>query len=150
MDYSVTLGCMAVLVGFVLFVGYPFFTPSRGEAEAAVPPRVRQLLERKDQLLAAIKEAEFDRALGKMEADEFEPLQRELQEEAVGVLQELERVDNGARIQGAQDQIEAEVAARRQRDPEPAACPECGAASASHDRFCSQCGTRLGEGADPA
>ena len=150
MDYTVTLGCMAVLVGFVLFVGYPFFAAPQGEGEAAVSPQVRQLLERKDQLLAAIKEAEFDRDLGKMEADEFEPLHRELQEEAVGVLQELDRIDSGAGIAGATEQIEAEVAARRQRDPEPAACPQCGSETGPGDRFCAQCGAGLGEGADPA
>ena len=147
MDYGVTLGCMGLLVGFILFVGYPLFAPPGDEADAAVTPRVRQLLERKDQLLAAIKEAEFDRALGKMEAEEYEPLHGELEAEAVGVLQQLERLDSGPQVRASQDQIEVEVAARRQRELEPVACSECGAQHDSQDRFCSQCGAKLGTSA---
>jgi hypothetical protein len=50
------------------------------------------LLNKKERLLLAIQDLEFEYGLGKIEQTEFEKLQRRIQREALQVIQELEEL----------------------------------------------------------
>lgn len=117
------------------------------------------LLHRKDAVLVAIKDNEFDYRVGKLSQEDFERIDAGLRRQAVGLLQQIEKVaPESARLD---DDIEAAIAARRRVQPDqPAPAPRSaaparpapvlataapvqnGAASAAA-RFCTNCGAKL-------
>ncbi len=131
-----------------------------GELKAAadgVGTRSRAGLEREKALvLRAIKELEFDRAMGKVSARDFDEMVARLRARAVALMKQL---DGPAR--GYRELIERELLARL--GPAPARpgieapraapvatgarrCPACGTPNDADARFCKQCGARV----DPA
>ncbi len=115
--------------------------------------RLRADLEREKMLvLRSIKELEFDRAMGKLSAPDFDEMAARLRARALGLMKQL---DGG----GYRAIIERDLAERlkHSRGPAPAA-PEveaapapvpvgvcaCGVQNDDDARFCKACGARLG------
>jgi hypothetical protein len=130
------------------------------------PERVRQLalepedpLEtRRGQSLAALKELDFDREMGKLSDADYESLRRTYTAEALAALRDeageaagtpVAGADAGARAAdaGESDAAEALIAARARRLTGASACARCGTRPEADARFCSQCGTALGSAA---
>jgi len=123
------------------------FSPLSGAQEAVssttVGGRTRAALEREKVLaLRALKELEFDRAMGKVSERDFAEMSARLRVRAAGLLRQL---DAGA---GYKTAIEREVE-RRVGPSEPvergtlANCSRCGAANDADARFCKRCGSNL-------
>jgi len=143
MDYLVTLGCMALVLGAVLYLGYPLLASAPGVPGLDSAEPARQLLERKEQVYAAIKEIEFDHSLGKLPSEDYQRHRQQLGSEAVSLLQQLDQLD-GRDGSGLRARIQREVLAlRKTPDPGPGACPGCGAQRRGDERFCPQCGRAL-------
>jgi hypothetical protein len=128
----------------------PFVSPQALRPPDAVSGRVRAALDREKLLvLRAIKDLEFDRAMGKIGPADFDEMVGRLRGRAVGLMQQLE--GSGA----YRERIEAELAARLSKAPAPKAGPArvpatatraCGACGTGNDadaRFCKTCGARL-------
>ncbi|MGH9347752.1 MAG: hypothetical protein ACRD26_10855 [Vicinamibacterales bacterium] len=111
--------------------------------------RTRAALERdKVLVLRAIKDLEFDRAMGKVSEKDFADMSARLRARATGLLRQLDR-DAGYR-----DEIEREIARRLGAPPPPVvagppvsgtaarACA-CGTANDPDARFCKSCGSNL-------
>ena len=102
--------------------------------------RTRAALEREKTLvLRAIKDLEFDRAMGKVSEKDFAEMSTRLRGRAAGLLRELER---GASYR---DAIERELASRVAPGREAVARPSCacGTLNDSDARFCKGCGRKL-------
>jgi hypothetical protein len=109
--------------------------------------RTRAALEREKMLvLRAIKELEFDRAMGKLSEPDWKEMSARLRARAVGLMRQL---DAGS---GYRDQIERELAervGRRMRAGSGAAaavgcvCAACATGNDPDARFCKTCGIRL-------
>ena len=128
------------------------FSPFAAAEESAPPPviggRTRAALERdKALVLRSIKELEFDRAMGKVSARDFEEMSGRLRARAARLLGQL---DAGL---GYRQQIEQEVATRVASQVRPAdttdvravvhRCPACGTENDGDARFCKHCGASL-------
>ena len=143
MEYLVPIFCLLLLVLLVFFVGYPLV------GAAAAPFGLREgehqrLVERREQLLAAIKEIEFDQAMGKLPEGEYQQLRQQLEAEAMGVLHQLDQFKaQSGQGRGLEAQIEKDVLALRQHARSH--CPSCGAHRQPADRFCARCGVRFEE-----
>lgn len=119
------------------------------------------LLHRKDAVLAAIKDTEFDYRVGKLSQEDYERIDNNLRRQAVGLLQQIEKIaPESARLD---DEIESAIAAQRRvytsRDAAPAkppvtpaparaatklaAPPVTNGAAADAPRFCTNCGGRV-------
>ena len=144
MEYLIPLGCMGLLLGLVLYVGYPLFTTRQQTQALSSDARSRQLQERKEQLYADIRELEFDQDLGKLSAEDYQGLRSQLETEALAVIQQLDQMDGRPDAEALQERIEREVLALRTEQPADS-CPSCQAARDPKDLFCSQCGTRFEE-----
>ncbi|HEY1817933.1 MAG TPA: hypothetical protein VGG74_36575 [Kofleriaceae bacterium] len=72
-----------------------------------------ELEKEKKTLLKAIKEAEFDLAMGKLSKRDSDSLIKQYRARAIEVIKELDRVGDGAAL-SAREQIEREVKARRE------------------------------------
>lgn len=107
--------------------------------------RLTDLLTRKDRAVRAIKELEFDHQVGKIDAEDYQRLNQRLSRQAITLLQQLEQITPAS--VALDEQLEAEIAQRRQAKPAPKAVsaprsqPVAVAAGAA--RFCTQCGARL-------
>ncbi len=159
-----------------IFISLPFFRKSRKEAvgnpgaELRPDPRMEELKEldsRKESLLSAIKDIEFDYGLGKLSKEDFEDLNLRYKHEAAHVLKKMDEVAKGRDEVVIEDDLEREIReARRKRysvyeDEEiekeilrareaswrgesgQLQCLACGNAHGAEDLFCSKCGQKL-------
>lgn len=107
-------------------------------ASRAIGGRTRAALEREKALaLRAIKELEFDRAMGKVSEKDFTEMGGRLRARAARLIRQLDATGS------YRDRIEREIERRVGRVTN--ACPACGVANDTDARFCKSCGTALGE-----
>jgi hypothetical protein len=107
---------------------------------SSVPPassRTRVTLEREKALaLRAIKELEFDRAMGKVSDKDFTEMSGRLRARAARIIRQVDASGT------YRERIEQEIAKRVGRVTN--ACPSCQVANDLDARFCKKCGTALG------
>jgi len=108
-----------------LFVGWPLLQARIGR-EPGDPDTVSPLERQKREALAAIKEAEFDRTMGKLSEDDFAALIGRYRGHALAAIAALDaaRPRKGGRSPGK----------------EPAYCWACGAKLSAPAKFCGACG----------
>ncbi|MGH7849563.1 MAG: zinc-ribbon domain-containing protein, partial [Thermodesulfobacteriota bacterium] len=128
----------------------------------------KELGSRKDSLLTAIKDIEFDYGLGKLTREDYEELHGKYRSEAAGLLKEIDSLGAGAEAEGGYEDLEREIRAQRGKyvssyddeelekeilrareaswneSPERY-CPKCGSGRAQDDQFCSKCGAKLNQ-----
>ncbi|MEP7116590.1 MAG: zinc ribbon domain-containing protein [Acidobacteriota bacterium] len=134
----------------------PLVSPEDLVPDAPAGGRTRAALEREKALvLRSIKEVEFDHAMRKTAAADYEEMRDRLKVRAVGLLRQLDSA-------GFRAAIERDLAARTPATPLAApiafatataatpaqatsrACPSCHQANASDARFCTGCGAAFG------
>ena len=151
---SLTIGA----AGFAAAALYRMLAPLASADVATVgeplSEGMRAILEREKQLtLRAIKELEFDRAMGKVSPKDFEEMAGRLRARAMQLMKQLDAEA------GYRELIERELTARLRRAPGKgtAAQPQakraaaaaaeatcaCGTANDSDAAFCKRCGTKL-------
>jgi hypothetical protein len=123
----------------------PLVSPDE-DRTTMVGQRTRAALEREKLLaLRAIKELEFDRAMGKLSESDWQEMSGRLRARAARLMRQL---DAGA---GYREQVEQDLAKRLGSTPavvEPEApavrfCSACGTSRDADAKFCKNCGTRL-------
>jgi rubrerythrin len=169
--------CMAT----ALFIGAPLFQRGRqaeegetvgfhlGDVATDGTPTSSALAERRDALLLALKELEFDHSMGKIEEGDYVRLRAATTTEAATVLNQLESArasfasptmigsagvllsEGEAAVRDAEIEAEILIARARQRrrreksargsQTEGWLCTQCGRAMSDTDRFCATCGT---------
>ena len=141
---------LALLMGGVALIGIaalrtvrPLVGADQDEV-AMIGQRTRAALEREKHLtLRAIKDLEFDRAMGKLSEEDFREMSGRLRARAAGLIKQL---DAGA---GYRTQVEQDLAKRLGPNAAPVEAPTarvCAACSVENDadaRFCKSCGQKL-------
>ena len=140
----------AAWVGFMLYrMLWPLAAPVFTDRTEIVGGRARAALEReKTLLLRAIKELEFDRAMSKVSAADFQEMSGRLRARAITLMRQLD-----VALPGYREAIERELAQRLGGDAggsqaapaggDGAACPACATANDHDARFCKACGAAL-------
>ncbi len=144
----------AAWVGFTFYrVLWPLAAPGFADRTEIVGGRARAALEReKTLLLRAIKELEFDRAMSKVSAADFQEMSGRLRARAVTLMRQLD-----VSLPGYREAIERELAQRLGGEAggspaapggggdaaEGAPCPACATANDHDARFCKACGAAL-------
>ncbi len=112
--------------------------------------RLTELLGRKDAVLQAIKDLEFDYQVGKVSEEDFHRFNQELRRQAIRLIQQIEH--EAPQVASLDERLEAEIARlRRTRadgdtpassPPPPSTryCTHCGQPLEASHRFCSHCG----------
>ncbi len=94
MTYLVPVACAAILLITFAFAGYPLVAGCGRLAIQSDRGRLgMQLLRKRDQLYAAIKELDFDRSLDKVLEEDYASQRRGLDREAVAVLAQLDQLE---------------------------------------------------------
>jgi hypothetical protein len=133
------------LVGVAALRAVRPLVAAHDDRTVVIGERTRATLERDKTLtLRAIKDLEFDRAMGKLSEDDFREMSGRLRSRAARLIKQL---DAGA---GYRDQIERDLAKRLGQGGEKGvaaqearACTACGTGNDRDARFCKQCGARL-------
>ncbi len=106
-----------------------------------------KLLERKNELLGALKEIEFEYQLGKLSEEDYNNLKNDYEMNALSVLKELDHKDNG---NSEMEDIESEIREFRSKmkpglgqEMNLNYCSKCGAKLSNEFKFCSNCGKSL-------
>ncbi len=86
--------------------------------------------------LLALRDVEYDFQTGKLDAEDYQELRRELSAEALAALEALEGAPSDL-------DIEAEIAAVRAGLEAGTTCVACGQLNPEGSRFCASCGGRL-------
>ena len=158
----VSIVLLTVLMGATALVGIAALRMLRPlvsaeeERTVMIGQRTRVALEREKMLaLRAIKELEFDRAMGKLSDADWREMSSRLRARAAGLMKQL---DAGA---GYREQIERDLVKRLAMPPFPQSpdpghqadlsspasvgnfCTECGTKNEGDAKFCKNCGHKL-------
>jgi hypothetical protein len=139
---------LSVLMGVAALVGLaalravrPLVSP-HDDRTSMIGRRTRAALEREKLLtLRAIKELEFDRAMGKLSESDWQEMSGRLRTRAAGLLRQL---DAGSSYR---EQIERDLAKRLGSTapsvPQANTCAGCATTNDPDARFCKNCGQKL-------
>jgi zinc ribbon protein len=144
------------LVGIAALRALRPLVSAEDDRTAMIGHRTRAALEREKLMtLRALKELEFDRAMGKLSDADWQEMSARLRNRATGLIRQL---DSGASYR---EQIERDLAARLTQEPpaesrtstpthKPEApvargnfCTDCGTKNEGDAKFCKNCGHRL-------
>ena len=142
---SFTIAAAGITAAAVYRMLLPLASPAALLVDAPLTDRHRAALERDKQLtLRALKDLEFDRAMGKLSQRDFDEMGARLRQRAMTLMKQL---DEGASYAPV---IEKELQARLKSSPKglddiPVAEPvcACGTANDADAVFCKKCGARL-------
>ncbi|MEX2466985.1 MAG: zinc ribbon domain-containing protein [Gemmatimonadota bacterium] len=104
---------------------------------------------RKRVALLALRDVEYDFLAGKLDEEDYRAMKSELTAEALAALEadEAARAAVGVTTveSSATDDLESEIARIREHIRSGLVCSSCGYANDEGSRFCSSCGTALGD-----
>ena len=168
MELSAFLLLLAIFIPAVLFVARPFIENRRMLVVSAEEHERSALMAERDRLLMTLQELDFDHALGKIPSEDYPITRSELMQRAADVLRKLDAFQASRSPIGAEERIEAAIAARRadaatrsdssQSEPDDTIealiasrkaarkeksggfCANCGKPILRSDRFCPNCG----------
>ena len=137
---TVLMGASA-LVGIMVLRTLRPLVSAEADRTPMIGRRTRVALEREKMLtLRAIKELEFDRAMGKLSEADWQEMSGRLRARAAGLMRQL---DAGA---GYRDQIEQDLNKRMGSARAAAETGICGSCRTKNDtdaKFCKNCGQKL-------
>jgi hypothetical protein len=152
---GIAIGLGLLVAGaVVLFVAWPWRTQreaAEDESAAGVPLTSEALAERREGLLTALRDLDFDHAVGKVVEEDYAPLRETLLAEAAEAIAQLD--GQQATTEAELDAyIEAAVLVRRQSlgaehtgvgAARGSICPTCGRVAPNGDVYCGGCGNQL-------
>ena len=124
-----------MILALAAAIAYPFWTTAADVPAADASDTRAQLRHEKDVALLAIREAELDRAMGKLSDEDYGALRGQYERRALAALGELDKAMNRP---------------GKAAEPKPAArplarfCSACGRRHGKDDRFCAGCGHARG------
>tara|TARA_B100001094_G_scaffold300021_2_gene325165 strand:+ start:80 stop:547 length:468 start_codon:yes stop_codon:yes gene_type:complete len=153
MEMLPILICVAISVLCVFIAARPLIKTTSYFAKNDT--NKRHLTETKEQILSSLRELEFDLQLDKLHEEEYKPLRRDLENKAMVVIDQLDRLEqetNPSDRDLIQD-IEAEIIDINQDilfEPQelPRAsnfCSQCGHKRIKEDKYCTHCGNAFYE-----
>lgn len=159
---TVTIALL-ISVAALAYVIWPFLT-SKVSPYHVENDELIELITRKDGLMAAIKDLEFDFQVGKISEEDYQRFDARLRRQAIAYMQQIEKIS--PEVAGMDASIEAEINRYRrtinghgkptQSAPKPAMsptpetvghlsgsaryCTTCGEAVSPNHKFCANCG----------
>jgi hypothetical protein len=136
---SIAIGAAGVCAAALHATLAPLVHKESATRSTALSGRSRAVLEREKMLaLRAIKELEFDRAMGKVSDADFEEMAGRLRARALSLMKQLDTA-----VPGYRSIIDRELATRLAERAAAAPTCRCGTTNDLDATFCKRCGTRL-------
>ncbi len=131
---------MVEIIGILLalltiaFVAYPLLQKSQHKVSFAVNHQNEDLLARKNEIYAAVRDIDFDYRMGKLSEEDYASLREQYKQEAVKIMHALDRMAG---------HTPPEPKRGGAKDGNTRFCHSCGAQTQRADEFCSACGAHL-------
>lgn len=165
----IVLLALLIIVAVAFVVAYPLWKPRLAAKDGSPEPNA-PLLAQKETTYAALKELEFDYALGNLTPEDHKALEEKYKNRAVSILKQLdERSGQRPKQSSVEEKLEAEILELRRsarkaqqaaKDPEPRpsgaqqpqapqrpqaqnACPKCRSAIPVGAKYCPYCGSSV-------
>ena len=151
MDTVVIIVCSFVAVICIFAVSRPL-TMVRDNL-AKIDTKKRQLTETKEQILSSLRELEFDLQLNKLQREEYEPLRKDLENNALEIIEQLDNleqqniiIDNDLfrQLESEVNQItkvsSIQIDQTKNLSRASKFCSECGNKRFDTYKYCTQCG----------
>lgn len=135
---------MLVILAVAVVVLEPIVRGTRASLERSGDEMSEAEATRRVRLLA-LRDAEYDYQMGKLDEADYLEIRAELAAEALEAMEAVEAEKRGVGTAGANavDRLEAEVAAVRAGLREGTTCGACGHTNPGGSRFCGSCGEAL-------
>lgn len=143
---------LGLLVGgvVIVFIGWPWWGPPKApqaelgsSSRSAGAPPAKILTERREAVLNALRDLDFDHAVGKVTAEDYGPLRQTLLVEAAEITAKLDEERIATEIEH-DPYIELDRSVVHPPHPvSNGACPACGQVARPGAFYCTTCGTRL-------
>ncbi len=143
---------IAIILSIILLI-YVIIPLTEKKYKLAFVPFIKKnkkendLRERKNELLRALKEIEFEYQMGKLSEKDYKDLRNDYQTNALKILKELDEKNNG---KSEIDDIENEIRKYRSKKKNVSAstkhlkyCPNCEKRVDAKFKFCTNCGKSL-------
>lgn len=148
------LGSLLIIIAMLVLVIAFVYRPIQSKQYSSVSQeeqQISELLARRDQVLDALVELEFDQRMGKVPDEVFSVQRSNLVSSGAEILRKLDKYDIAkieGNLTGGPDPLEAMIAERRSlrsnEDKEKNNyCFNCGEATDLDDLFCANCGADL-------
>lgn len=147
------LGIMAMVLGSSLLIVWPLVKGGgpAGRSISTADQDIGQLNARKESIYEAIKEIEFDLAMGKLSQEDFEKMKAQYMHDAIDYLKKMDQfrtIDDESSDppgESPDEQIEQEISSLKGRlkSVKRRFCNQCGIQIDPRDRFCTNCGARV-------
>lgn len=146
MPVTLYLGVALVAAAVVIFLVQPVARGIHASLERE-DDEMTDTEARKRVALLALRDVEYDFLAGKLDEEDYRSLKAELTAEALAALEadDAAKLGSSAGSLAAGVDLEAEIAAIRQGLRSGTACPDCSYTNEAGSRFCSACGSALGE-----
>ncbi len=137
---------MTVFVAVILaaltfaFVAYPLFKKRSRSEGLTEDEKMQELHSKRDTTYSMLKELEFDFESGILTGEDYRDLEGRYKGKAISILRGIDSLEKSG---GVEEEIEKQV--RELRRDKGRFCPQCRARCQEGDRFCSHCGTSLGQ-----
>ncbi|MFQ5676248.1 MAG: zinc-ribbon domain-containing protein [bacterium] len=130
-----------IVFAAIAYIAQPYFQKQVIANLAKGNGKFADLIEKRDSLLAQIKELEFDHEIGKLSTEDFAEMNARYRTEAIAV---LHRLDGKHHKKRPAQKLEEELGRlRSKRQKGIRYCSRCGQSTTKNDRFCSSCGQQL-------
>lgn len=135
------LAALALLLVVIALIAQPLLAPRR---PAVLPESERDRLEReRKRIVRAIREVDFDRGTGKLNDEDYARMRTDLQTQGAETLRALDALQPTPGTRDIEAEIEAAVAALREKLEAARRCVKCGGIVKHADRYCPHCGDKL-------
>ena len=130
-----------ILLATVVYILQPYWRKRAVVNSGSGNGQLIDLVEKRDCLLAQIKELEFDHEVGKVSAEDFAEINARYRTETIDILR---RIDGRSGNNRPAQKLEEELGQlRSQRKKGMKFCGQCGNSVGKQDRFCLDCGHPL-------
>lgn len=124
-----------------LFVVYPIVTSRTRFARGSVGAsnhKATDLIERKENIYAQIKDIEFDYQTGKLSETDFQGLRQQYKNEAIQILKQID-----SRQKQVRGRRKGSKKAKKGNGKAANYCWACGMAVIASDKYCANCGNNI-------
>lgn len=135
MDLVFLAALGAIVVGFVL---YPVFYREALALPSGPGGELERLAEKKERILAAMKDLEFEYRAGKLSEEDYQRVRGADMTQVAGIMTRMDELTRQQSTPATEHKRKRE----RKKTTGPD-CPSCGQGNPPESKFCLRCGTRI-------